>query len=178
MHISVTQSFGHLCNHQTKSLCELINMFFIQSHGGCGRYQPQIRKKGLELTAEWKHINEDSQEKILPLTAERVYEIFKRVTDEECDLLGMSSKFSRPDWMIATIVPVPPLPVRPAVVMNGSARNQVGIFLQTYFIYLLCSLMLFTYKLTLARFGLKNLLLYSLFNFLRINQNKLKSVIH
>ncbi len=82
----------------------------------------------MELTAEWKHINEDSQEKILPLTAERVYEIFKRVTDEECDLLGMSSKFSRPDWMIATIVPVPPLPVRPAVVMNGSARNQVGIF--------------------------------------------------
>ena len=30
-------------------------------HGGCGRYQPLIRRTGLDLTAEWKHINDDSQ---------------------------------------------------------------------------------------------------------------------
>ena len=28
-----------------------------KSHGGCGRYQPNIRKIGLELTAEWKQVN-------------------------------------------------------------------------------------------------------------------------
>ncbi|CAG9765945.1 unnamed protein product [Ceutorhynchus assimilis] len=95
-----------------------------QSHGGCGRYQPQIRRSGLDLTAEWKHVNEDSQEKKIPLTAERVWEIFKHITDEECFILGMDPKYARPDWMIATVLPVPPLPVRPAVVMNGSARNQ------------------------------------------------------
>ncbi|XP_066139223.1 DNA-directed RNA polymerase II subunit RPB1 [Euwallacea fornicatus] len=95
-----------------------------QSHGGCGRYQPSIRRSGLDLTAEWKHVNEDSQEKKIPLTAERVWEIFKHITDEECFILGMDPKYARPDWMIATVLPVPPLPVRPAVVMNGSARNQ------------------------------------------------------
>lgn len=47
-----------------------------------------------------------------------------RVPDEECFVLGMDPKYARPDWMIATVLPVPPLPVRPAVVMNGSARNQ------------------------------------------------------
>lgn len=31
------------------------------SHGGCGHYQPAIRRTGLELTAEWKHMNEDNQ---------------------------------------------------------------------------------------------------------------------
>ena len=105
------------------------NLIHFQSHGGCGRYQPQIRRQGLDLTAEWKHLNEDSQERMIPLTAERVYEIFKRISDEECELLGMSPKFARPDWMIVTVVPVPPLPVRPAVVMNGSARNQVSLLL-------------------------------------------------
>lgn len=30
-------------------------------HGGCGHYQPSIRRTGLDLTAEWKHVNEDSQ---------------------------------------------------------------------------------------------------------------------
>ncbi|XP_057301652.1 DNA-directed RNA polymerase II subunit RPB1-like [Hydractinia symbiolongicarpus] len=95
-----------------------------KSHGGCGRYQPQIRRQGLDLTAEWKHVNEDSQEKKIALTADRVHEIFKRITDEECDIIGMNPLFCRPDWLIVTVLPVPPLPVRPAVVMNGSARNQ------------------------------------------------------
>ncbi|KAI5711738.1 hypothetical protein M8J75_002812 [Diaphorina citri] len=95
-----------------------------QGHGGCGRYQPNIRRSGLDLTAEWKHVNEDSQEKKIPLTGERVLEILKHITDEESIILGMDPKFARPDWMLVTVLPVPPLSVRPAVVMHGSARNQ------------------------------------------------------
>ncbi|KAF2367731.1 RNA polymerase Rpb1 domain 7 [Trinorchestia longiramus] len=93
-------------------------------HGGCGHYQPKVKRMGLELIAEWKHVNEDNQEKKIILSAERVHEIFKRISDEECYLLGMDPKFARPDWMILTVLPVPPLCVRPAVVMHGAARNQ------------------------------------------------------
>ncbi|KAK2863122.1 hypothetical protein Q5P01_002655 [Channa striata] len=95
-----------------------------KGHGGCGRYQPRIRRSGLELYAEWKHVNEDSQEKKILLSPERVHEIFKRISDEEDIILGMDPKFARPEWMIVTVLPVPPLAVRPAVVMQGSARNQ------------------------------------------------------
>uniref|UniRef100_A0A8D0HRU2 DNA-directed RNA polymerase subunit n=1 Tax=Sphenodon punctatus TaxID=8508 RepID=A0A8D0HRU2_SPHPU len=95
-----------------------------KGHGGCGRYQPRIRRTGLELYAEWKHVNEDSQEKKILLSPERVHEIFKRISDEECFILGMDPKYARPEWMICTVLPVPPLSVRPAVVMQGSARNQ------------------------------------------------------
>ena len=59
------------------------------------------------------------------LTAERVLEVFKNITDEDCVILGLDPNYARPDWMIVTVLPVPPLPVRPAVVMHGSARNQV-----------------------------------------------------
>jgi len=38
----------------------------------------------------------------------------------------MDPKFARPDWMVLTVLPVPPLPVRPAIVMFGSMRNQVS----------------------------------------------------
>lgn len=99
-----------------------------QGHGGCGRYQPRIRRSGLELYAEWKHVNEDSQEKKILLSPERVHEIFKRISDEECFVLGMEPRYARPEWMIVTVLPVPPLSVRPAVVMQGSARNQVSGF--------------------------------------------------
>lgn len=93
-------------------------------HGGCGHYQPSIRRTGLDLTAEWKHPNEDSQEKKIVVSAERVWEILKHITDEECMILGMDPKYARPDWMIVTVLPVPPLAVRPAVVMFGAAKNQ------------------------------------------------------
>ena len=71
-------------------------------------------------------MNEDSQEKKVNLSAERVLEIFKNISNEDSIILGMDPKFARPDWMILTVLPVPPLPVRPAVVMHGSARNQVN----------------------------------------------------
>jgi len=111
------------------------------------------------MSAEWKHVNEDDQEKKMIVSAERVHEIFKHISDEESYVMGMDPKFARPDWMILTVLPgmricsgsnglnpprfrfnsfqtnsmyvfvtltlVPPLPVRPAVVMYGSARNQV-----------------------------------------------------
>uniref|UniRef100_H2Z9D9 DNA-directed RNA polymerase subunit n=1 Tax=Ciona savignyi TaxID=51511 RepID=H2Z9D9_CIOSA len=94
-------------------------------HGGCGRYQPKIRRNGMELVAEWKHVNEDSQEKKIVVSAERVHEIFKRISDEESDILGMDPRFARPEWMINTVIPVPPLCVRPSVTMGGtSARSQ------------------------------------------------------
>ncbi|PFX11588.1 DNA-directed RNA polymerase II subunit RPB1-like, partial [Stylophora pistillata] len=96
-----------------------------KSHGGCGRNQPQIRRSGLDLTAEWEEVNEDSQEKKIPLTAEHVHEIFKRISDEECNILGMNPKFARPDWLIVTVLPVPPLAVRPSIVTSGyNARCQ------------------------------------------------------
>ncbi|VDK54176.1 unnamed protein product [Anisakis simplex] len=93
--------------------------------GGCGRYQPSYRRTGLEIVAEWKkHVNEDTQERKILLTAERALEIFKGISDADCLVLGMDPRFSRPDWMIAQVLPVPPLAVRPCVVTFGSARNQ------------------------------------------------------
>ncbi|KAH9286366.1 DNA-directed RNA polymerase II subunit RPB1 [Echinococcus granulosus] len=91
---------------------------------GCGRYQPNFRRVGLEMTAEWKVQNEVSQEKKTSLTAERVLEVFKRISDEDCIALGLNPQYARPDWMICTVLPVPPLAVRPAIVMYGAARNQ------------------------------------------------------
>lgn len=58
------------------------------------------------------------------LTAEKALEIFKAVSDEDCEVLGLDPRWARPDWLICQVVPVPPLAVRPAVVTFGSARNQ------------------------------------------------------
>ena len=107
-----------------KSICEADEMDIAGqdevttnevTHRGCGRYQPTIQRQGLELTGEWEQVNEESQEKRIVLTAERVWEILKHISDEECIILGMDPSYARPDWMIVTCLPVPPLSVRPSV---------------------------------------------------------------
>ena len=98
-----------------------------KSHGGCGRYQPNIRRAGLELSCEWKHVNEDTQEKKMALTAEKAHEIFRNITDEECYVLGMDPKFARPDWMVCTVLPIAPLAVRPAVRVPGKLKRTPAL---------------------------------------------------
>ena len=83
-------------------------------------------------------MNEESQEKKIVLTAERVHEIFKRISDEDSLALGLNIVQSRPDWMIITVLPVPPLCVRPAVVMFGSARNQASVITWFLNVGMLC----------------------------------------
>ena len=112
-----------MCNNQDENT-DPNNPSSIGVSRGCGRYQPQIRRKGLELTAKWKETNDAAQEKEINLPAEHVLEIFKRISDEESMIIGMDPRFARPDWMVLTVMPVPPLCVRPAVVMFGSARSQ------------------------------------------------------
>ena len=66
----------------------------------------------------------DAMERKQEITAERALEILKRISDEDCEILGFDPKFARPDWMILTALPVPPPPVRPSVAMDSSARSE------------------------------------------------------
>eukprot|EP00955_Chlamydomonas_euryale_P010158 108831-Chlamydomonas_euryale.AAC.1 len=58
------------------------------------------------------------------LSAERCFDILRRISDEDARVLGFNTEFTRPSWMILTVLPVPPPPVRPAVMMDSSARCE------------------------------------------------------
>ncbi|KAL3624527.1 DNA-directed RNA polymerase II subunit rpb1 [Castilleja foliolosa] len=104
-----------------------------KSRGGCGAQQPKISIDGMKMVAEYKLQKKKSDdqdqmpepvERKQTLTAEKVLSILKRVTDEDCQLLGLNPKFARPDWMILQVLPIPPPPVRPSVMMDTSARSE------------------------------------------------------
>ena len=58
------------------------------------------------------------------MPVENVLLILKRVTDEDVELIGLSPKYSRPDWMICTVLPVPPPHVRPSVRQDGNQKAE------------------------------------------------------
>ena len=60
----------------------------------------------------------------VPIQVEMILRAFQRMTDHTCDMLGFNHKFSRPEWMICTVLAVPPLTVRPSVVMDDNQRME------------------------------------------------------
>ncbi|KIK66076.1 hypothetical protein GYMLUDRAFT_38551 [Collybiopsis luxurians FD-317 M1] len=98
-----------------------------KGHGGCGHVQPLVRKEGLKLFFRYKKPEGDDQETQLDrrlVTAQEVYTMFQKVSDSDLHLLGLSEEYARPEWMILTVMPVPPPPVRPSISVDGGAMRS------------------------------------------------------
>ncbi|CAG8604253.1 17477_t:CDS:2, partial [Acaulospora morrowiae] len=95
-------------------------------HGGCGHKQPTIRKEGLKLYVNYKSKDEDqsAQDTRKLLTPGEVHLIFKKINPQDLRDMGLNAEYARPDWMIITILPVPPPPVRPSILMDGTGRGE------------------------------------------------------
>ncbi|ORZ39137.1 hypothetical protein BCR44DRAFT_125950, partial [Catenaria anguillulae PL171] len=96
---------------------------------GCGKKQPQIRKKQLTLSAQWKGAaakDDDGEikEGKHDLTPAEVLQILKKISDVDCLHLGLDPEYARPEWMLLTVFPVPPPPVRPSILMDGTSRGE------------------------------------------------------
>jgi DNA-directed RNA polymerase II subunit RPB1 len=46
---------------------------------------------------------------------ERAHSILKGITDSDVLRLGFNPIYARPDWMVLTVLPIPPPHVRPSV---------------------------------------------------------------
>ncbi|TFK28353.1 RNA polymerase II large subunit [Coprinopsis marcescibilis] len=99
--------------------------------GGCGHIQPQIRKEGLKLFLVYKPVKEDKDDDAKSMQPERraiapseIITTFKKITDEDLFLLGLSEAYARPEWMILTVLPVPPPPVRPSIAVDGGTMRS------------------------------------------------------
>ncbi|KAG0416541.1 DNA-directed RNA polymerase II subunit RPB1, partial [Dictyocoela roeselum] len=50
--------------------------------------------------------------------------ILKKIPEEDSLLMGFDLKYSRPEWMLITVLLVPPPAVRPSIVMEGVLRSE------------------------------------------------------
>jgi len=63
-------------------------------------------------------------EDTVPILPEMVLRAMERLSDETIKILGFHPKFSHPAWMICTVLAVPPLTVRPPVMMDDNTRTD------------------------------------------------------
>ncbi len=58
------------------------------------------------------------------ITTVDIRERFLMITDDDAELLGMNPKVTRPEWMILSILPVPPVTTRPSITLETGERSE------------------------------------------------------
>ena len=107
-----------------------------ETEDGCGARQPtRYTREGIaRIVAEWDSADftptaadaakggADKQRQ--PLEVEFVLRLFRRILDEDVDFMGFNRYWCRPDWMICTVLPIPPPQVRPSVIQDNNQRSE------------------------------------------------------
>ncbi|KAJ2703227.1 DNA-directed RNA polymerase III subunit C1 (rpo31) [Coemansia sp. IMI 203386] len=58
------------------------------------------------------------------MTPLRVYNLFKNISEEDCELMGLNPKSGRPELFLWTSIPVPPVCIRPSVAQDGASNED------------------------------------------------------
>lgn len=95
-------------------------------HGGCGNSQPKIRMGALKIQAVSTDKDEDNNKSksVVDITPEKALNILKNISDADLRDMGLNKDYARPEWMIITVLPVPPPPVRPSISMDGTGQGM------------------------------------------------------
>ena len=128
-HPRIARKRGEARWREVYTLCGNISRCGQQTEDGCGARQPNrfVRDGIARIVAEWdaQETAETKTEKVRqPLDVEYVHRLFRQVTDEDVDFMGFSRHWCRPDWMICTVLPIPPPQVRPSVIQDNNQRSE------------------------------------------------------
>jgi DNA-directed RNA polymerase II subunit RPB1 len=133
LHTNLSKRRGETRWRQMLNLTSNLGRCGQETEDGCGARQPDryIRDGIARIVAEWDNIEGPGQEKAGQIKKERqileveyVLRLFRRITDEDVDFMGLNRYWCRPDWMICTVMAVPPPQVRPSVIQDNNQRSE------------------------------------------------------
>ncbi|MHA1893027.1 MAG: DNA-directed RNA polymerase subunit A' [Candidatus Helarchaeota archaeon] len=67
---------------------------------------------------------EKSQTGPIRLNPSDIRDRLERISDEDCRKIGIDPSVARPEWMILTVLPVPPVCVRPSITLDSGVRSE------------------------------------------------------
>ncbi|MCJ7443912.1 MAG: DNA-directed RNA polymerase subunit A' [Methanotrichaceae archaeon] len=58
------------------------------------------------------------------LTPSDIRDRFEKIHDDDVKIMGMNPETARPEWMIFTVLPVPPVTMRPSITLESGQRSE------------------------------------------------------
>ena len=86
-----------------------------------GEFRPRKEDRRAIETALDVDLTEEDMNKLMPSD---IRDWFEDIPDEDLEVLGIDSEHSRPEWMIMTVLPVPPVTTRPSITLDNGQRSE------------------------------------------------------
>ena len=127
---------GKACYEEIKHITSNVNIC-PNCNSPVPKIKMEIKNGEIKILAEYNNNNEnDENTQIISkkvkdnISPGRIYAIFRNISDEDCIILGLNPKRSRPEDMIIDKFPIPPVHIRPSVKMdmlvNGFAEDTLN----------------------------------------------------
>ncbi len=86
-----------------------------------GEFRPRKEDRKALEKALGVDLTEEDMNKLMPSD---IRDWFEDIPDEDIESLGIDSERSRPEWMILTVLPVPPVTARPSITLDNGQRSE------------------------------------------------------
>ncbi len=86
-----------------------------------GEFRPRKEDRRAIEKALSVDLTEEDMNKLMPSD---IRDWFEDIPDEDLEVLGIDSEHSRPEWMILTVLPVPPVTTRPSITLDNGQRSE------------------------------------------------------
>ncbi|MES3162174.1 MAG: DNA-directed RNA polymerase subunit A' [Halorubrum sp.] len=86
-----------------------------------GEFRPRKEDRREIESALDVDLTEEDMNKLMPSD---VRDWFEDIPDEDLEVLGIDAEHSRPEWMILTVLPVPPVTTRPSITLDNGQRSE------------------------------------------------------
>ncbi|MDR0912522.1 MAG: DNA-directed RNA polymerase subunit A' [Methanobrevibacter sp.] len=78
----------------------------------CGEKPKKFNKKEIYKKTDFR------------LTPSEIRDRFEKISDDDIWVLGLNPKVARPEWLVLTVLPVPPVTVRPTITLEHGERSE------------------------------------------------------
>ena len=82
---------------------------------------PYCKSRQQKITLEKPTTFLENEKRISPI---EVRTRLEKVTDEDCEVFGLNPKAVRPEWMVLTILSIPPVTMRPSITLESGERSE------------------------------------------------------
>lgn len=103
---------------ETKVVDEVLKKARTETCPYCESKQNKIR---LEKPTTFYEETEEGPKKLGSL---EIREWLEKIHNEDCELMGINPEKARPEWMIWTVLPVPPVVIRPSITLESGVRSE------------------------------------------------------
>ena len=82
---------------------------------------PHCKSRQHKITLEKPTTFVEKEKRLNPIDVRTRLE---KIPDEDCELFGIKPEFARPEWMILTVLSIPPVTMRPSLTLESGERSE------------------------------------------------------